>query len=96
MVPFVRFISVAALSAFASGPALGFDLRSLFTAPVATTGTVPPPAAAAPGAPEWSGERRDYPLAASLRHEDGWLSLGEAPGLGIVLDEDRLKATRVG
>jgi lytic murein transglycosylase len=56
MVPFVRFISVAALTAFASAPALGFDLRSLFTAPVATTGSVSPPAAATPGAPEWSGE----------------------------------------
>ncbi|MGQ3280578.1 MAG: mandelate racemase/muconate lactonizing enzyme family protein, partial [Shinella sp.] len=46
--------------------------------------------------PEWSEARRDYPLATPLRHENGWLLLGEAPGLGIVLDEARLKATRLG
>ena len=47
-------------------------------------------------APEWSEARRDYPLATPLRHENGWLLLGEAPGLGIVLDEERLTATRLG
>jgi L-alanine-DL-glutamate epimerase-like enolase superfamily enzyme len=31
------------------------------------------------------------PLAAA----DGWLQLGEQPGLGIDLDEDRLAATRL-
>jgi L-alanine-DL-glutamate epimerase-like enolase superfamily enzyme len=45
--------------------------------------------------PEWSEPRRDYPMAAPLKHNNGWLELGEAPGLGVVLDEDRLKATRV-
>jgi len=47
-------------------------------------------------APEWSEARRDYPLKAPLRHENGWLLLGETPGLGIVLDEERLAATRIG
>jgi L-alanine-DL-glutamate epimerase-like enolase superfamily enzyme len=44
--------------------------------------------------PEWSEARRDYPMAAPLKHASGWLELGEAPGLGVVLDEDRLKRTR--
>jgi membrane-bound lytic murein transglycosylase B len=35
--------------------AQGFDIRSLFNSTGSTTGTVPPPAAA-PAAPEWSGE----------------------------------------
>ena len=46
--------------------------------------------------PEWSLERRDYPMAAPLEARGGWLELGEAPGLGITLDEDRLAATRIG
>nr|WP_244669042.1 mandelate racemase/muconate lactonizing enzyme family protein [Rhodobium orientis] len=46
--------------------------------------------------PEWSLARRDFPLRASLAHADGWLLLGEVPGLGIALDEDRLAATRLG
>src|SRR6218665_219108 len=46
-------------------------------------------------APEWSEERRDYPLAPPLKHKDGWLELGEAPGLGVVLDEERLAATKL-
>jgi L-rhamnonate dehydratase len=45
--------------------------------------------------PEWSEERRDYPLTNPLKHNHGWLELGEAPGLGIALDEERLKATRL-
>ncbi|OQP86998.1 isomerase [Rhizobium rhizosphaerae] len=47
-------------------------------------------------APEWSLERRDFPLARPLTHSQGWLVLSEAPGLGIVLDEDRLRTTRIG
>jgi L-alanine-DL-glutamate epimerase-like enolase superfamily enzyme len=47
-------------------------------------------------APEWSEARRDYPLKAPLRHENGWLLLGETPGLGIALDEEQLAATRIG
>jgi L-alanine-DL-glutamate epimerase-like enolase superfamily enzyme len=46
--------------------------------------------------PEWSLARRDYPLAAPLRAGAGRLRLGETPGLGIVLDEERLAATRLG
>ena len=45
--------------------------------------------------PEWSGARRDYPMASPLKHSHGWLELGDAPGLGIVLDEDRLASTRI-
>jgi L-alanine-DL-glutamate epimerase-like enolase superfamily enzyme len=30
-----------------------------------------------------------------LKHASGWLELSEAPGLGVVLDEDRLKRTRI-
>ncbi|TDK34518.1 mandelate racemase/muconate lactonizing enzyme family protein [Rhizobium deserti] len=45
--------------------------------------------------PEWSEARRDFILAAPLKHADGWLNLNDAPGLGIQLDEDRLKATRI-
>ncbi|MNH85293.1 L-Ala-D/L-Glu epimerase [compost metagenome] len=46
--------------------------------------------------PEWSEARRDYPMVSPLRHHDGWLELGDAPGLGVVLDEERLCATRIG
>lgn len=45
--------------------------------------------------PEWSEARRDFPLTAPLAHKRGWLELGEAPGLGVVLDEDRLKETQI-
>ncbi|HEU0221915.1 MAG TPA: mandelate racemase/muconate lactonizing enzyme family protein [Paracoccaceae bacterium] len=45
--------------------------------------------------PEWSLERRDYPLAEPLRAEAGWLHLSDAPGLGIILDEGRLARTRI-
>ncbi|MEL7215276.1 MAG: mandelate racemase/muconate lactonizing enzyme family protein [Pseudomonadota bacterium] len=43
--------------------------------------------------PEWSLERRDFMLAAPLEAQEGWLDLGDAPGLGITLDEDRLAQT---
>jgi L-alanine-DL-glutamate epimerase-like enolase superfamily enzyme len=43
--------------------------------------------------PEWSEARRDYPMAMPLKHDEGWLDLGLSPGLGVVLDEERLKAT---
>jgi L-alanine-DL-glutamate epimerase-like enolase superfamily enzyme len=46
--------------------------------------------------PEWSLDRRDFPLAAPLQAADGWLQLGSEPGLGIALDEARLAATRLG
>jgi len=44
--------------------------------------------------PEWTAERRDYPLVTTLRPDaDGILTLSHAPGLGLELDEDRLAAT---
>ncbi len=47
--------------------------------------------------PSWSPERRDFVLAEPLAHDaDAHLTLSEAPGLGIALDEDRLTATRIG
>ena len=46
--------------------------------------------------PEWGLERRDYMMAAPFQADaDGWLSLGEAPGMGYVLNEDKLAATRI-
>ena len=70
--------AVAIATAVLVAPVLGqgFDIRSLFNSPPATTGTVPPPAAApaAPAssaAPEWSGESGSsgHPLmtAAAIR-----------------------------
>ncbi|MGM0692693.1 MAG: mandelate racemase/muconate lactonizing enzyme family protein [Pseudomonadota bacterium] len=45
--------------------------------------------------PEWTPEARDYPLATPLIPDDaGWLTLSETPGLGITLDEQRLRNTR--
>jgi L-rhamnonate dehydratase len=46
--------------------------------------------------PEWSLDRRDYPMSAPLKAQNGWLVLSDAPGLGIALDEERLAATQVG
>ena len=47
--------------------------------------------------PEWAVERRDYPFTRpidTVRGEQGmWVELGERPGLGIDLDEQRLAAT---
>ncbi|MFZ4718304.1 MAG: mandelate racemase/muconate lactonizing enzyme family protein [Ilumatobacteraceae bacterium] len=43
--------------------------------------------------PEWTTERRDYPVAAPLQAIEGWVVLPEAPGLGVVLDDARLTAT---
>ncbi len=37
--------------------------------------------------PEWSLDRRDYPLVAPVEAVAGWVTLGEQPGLGIALDE---------
>ena len=45
--------------------------------------------------PEWSLARRDYMLAAPLTAAaQGWINLPEAPGMGCVLDDGRLRATR--
>ncbi|QFU01125.1 Mandelate racemase [Halomonas sp. THAF5a] len=45
--------------------------------------------------PEWTPEKRDFPLSKPLLADgEGWLTLSEAPGLGLELDEERLAATR--
>jgi L-alanine-DL-glutamate epimerase-like enolase superfamily enzyme len=46
--------------------------------------------------PQWSLERRDFPMAAPFVAEDGWLTLTDAPGMGYQVDEDRLARTRIG
>lgn len=43
--------------------------------------------------PEWTLERRDYPLIQPLRADAGWATLSEDPGLGAALDEEVLLAT---
>jgi L-alanine-DL-glutamate epimerase-like enolase superfamily enzyme len=43
--------------------------------------------------PEWSLERRDYPLTTPLRAVGGRVTLSEEPGLGIRLDEATLART---
>jgi len=43
--------------------------------------------------PEWSLERRDYPLAQPLGAADGYIALSEEPGLGIHLDDGMLART---
>ena len=46
---------------------------------------------------EWTAEARDFMLAAALTVDgEGRLTLPETPGLGAVLDEARLAATRIG
>ena len=45
--------------------------------------------------PEWTPAARDYPLIEALQTDgQGWLTLSDAPGLGLQLDEERLAATR--
>lgn len=45
--------------------------------------------------PEWSLERRDYPLLAPVRVDaEGYINLSDAPGLGIELNEDVLRRTQ--
>jgi L-alanine-DL-glutamate epimerase-like enolase superfamily enzyme len=43
--------------------------------------------------PEWTLERRDYPLVQPLVADGGWVDLGTEPGLGIHLDEVTLART---
>jgi L-alanine-DL-glutamate epimerase-like enolase superfamily enzyme len=46
--------------------------------------------------PEWTVERRDYPMREPLRiDKDGWLIASDQPGLGIALDEPLLAKTRL-
>ncbi len=47
--------------------------------------------------PTWTPERRDFGLVEpAVADDEGVLVLGEAPGLGIELDEERLAETRIG
>ena len=47
--------------------------------------------------PEWGLQRRDFPLEQPLTADaGGWINLSDAPGMGYVLDEGRLLATRIG
>ena len=43
--------------------------------------------------PEWTPERRDYPLRAPLVSRGGTVELTDRPGLGVELDEGVLAAT---
>jgi L-alanine-DL-glutamate epimerase-like enolase superfamily enzyme len=43
--------------------------------------------------PEWSLDRRDYPLTNPIEPDGGWVTLSERPGLGIDLDEEVLART---
>ena len=43
--------------------------------------------------PEWSLDRRDFPLRSPIEADGGWVTLTEQPGLGIDLDEDLLART---
>ncbi|HVN01497.1 MAG TPA: mandelate racemase/muconate lactonizing enzyme family protein [Caulobacteraceae bacterium] len=46
--------------------------------------------------PEWSLERRDFMLARPFAAgPDGWLTLSQAPGLGVELNEPLLAQTRI-
>jgi L-alanine-DL-glutamate epimerase-like enolase superfamily enzyme len=60
-----------------------------------TAGTVGAPFIEFPyDPPEWSLERRDFPLKQVIDvDEAGWITLSDAPGLGLELDEERLAAT---
>ena len=47
--------------------------------------------------PEWSLDRRDFLMATPLTVDgQGWINLGDAPGMGYALDEARLAGTRLG
>ena len=46
--------------------------------------------------PEWDLDRRDYMLAEPCRVDAaGWITLSDAPGMGLALDEARLARTRI-
>ncbi|MEM8915882.1 MAG: mandelate racemase/muconate lactonizing enzyme family protein [Pseudomonadota bacterium] len=45
--------------------------------------------------PEWSLDRRDYPMTGMPQASGGWLQLSDKPGLGFELDDDLLDKTRV-
>ncbi len=47
--------------------------------------------------PEWSLERRDFMMTETQDvTDDGMIVLSEKPGFGVELDEEKLKATRIG
>lgn len=47
--------------------------------------------------PEWSLDRRDFVMQSALTvGADGWIDLGDAPGMGYALDEAALSRTRIG
>jgi L-alanine-DL-glutamate epimerase-like enolase superfamily enzyme len=47
--------------------------------------------------PEWSLERRDFMVTETQDiSPDGMIVLSEKPGFGVELDEERLRATRIG
>ena len=47
--------------------------------------------------PNWLPAVRDFPFVRPVGVDaEGWLDLGEAPGMGMELDEERLAKTRVG
>jgi L-alanine-DL-glutamate epimerase-like enolase superfamily enzyme len=47
--------------------------------------------------PEWGLERRDFMLREPLRVDaEGWINLGDAPGMGYEIDPTVLRATRLG
>ena len=46
--------------------------------------------------PEWGLERRDFMLREPLRADsEGWINLGDAPGMGFEIDENALRASRL-
>ncbi|HTX51238.1 MAG TPA: mandelate racemase/muconate lactonizing enzyme family protein [Caulobacteraceae bacterium] len=47
--------------------------------------------------PEWSLQRRDFPMLRPFAADaNGWLDLGEAPGMGYEVDAAMLERTRIG
>ena len=60
-----------------------------------TAGTVDCPFSECPfDPPEWTTARRDYVLTRTIEVDgDGWITLGDDPGLGVTLDEAVLERT---
>ena len=60
-----------------------------------TAGTVDAPFLEFPfDPPEWTTARRDFPLTGTVEVDgEGWLHLGDRPGLGLTLDEPLLART---
>jgi L-alanine-DL-glutamate epimerase-like enolase superfamily enzyme len=47
--------------------------------------------------PEWGTDRRDFMMSEPLEVDgEGWIVLGETPGMGYALDEASLERTRIG